>query len=86
MSSFGNNILTLYTLIDGKTLTHAYSNTRVSDNVVDFQNLFRSMLSNYLESHGWIERNFLDLCIDHIEDIYNDKYDFIESSSYKIKE
>ena len=68
------------------TLSYAYSNRQVPASVLEFQNLFRSMLANYIENHEWLERQILELCVNHIDDISNEKFDFLQSSAYKIKE
>lgn len=84
--SFGQSVLMLYTLIEGKTLSYGYTNKPVPTDVVKFQNLFRSMLVNYIENHGLLERQFLNLCVDHIQDISNENYEFLQDDSYKTKE
>lgn len=83
---FGESVLSLFTLVDGKTLSYSYSNREVPNHVREFQMLFRSMLSNYIENHGWVEKQFLILCTDHIQDILNENFDFLQSTSYKIAE
>lgn len=83
--SFGQSVLMLYTLIEGKTLSYGYSNRPIPASVLKFQNLFRSMLVNYIENHSWLEKQFLELCIDHTNDISNENFSFLETSSYKIK-
>lgn len=85
-SSFGQSVLSLYTLIEGKTLSYGYSNRPIPANVLEFQNLFRSMLVSYIENHSWLEKQFLELCVDHIQDISNENFDFIQNSTYKVKE
>ena len=84
--SFGQSVLMLYMLIEGKTLSYGYSNRSIPANVLEFQNLFRSMLVNYIENHGLFENQFLNLCIEHIKDISNENYEFLQNSSYKINE
>jgi hypothetical protein len=83
--TFGQSVLMLYTLIEGKSLSYMLSNQEVPNNVFEFQNLFRTMLINYIENHDWLERQFLDLCLNHINDISNEKFDFLESRSYMIR-
>lgn len=85
-SSFGQLVLSLYTLVEGKTLSYGYSNRQVPANVLEFQNLFRSMLVSYIENHSWLERQFLELCVEHIQDISHENFDFIQNSAYKVKE
>ena len=79
-NSFGQSVLSLYTLIDGKTLSYGYSNREIPNEVRDFQMLFRSKLISYIENHDDSSKHFLDLCIKHIQDIYNEKYDFVKQS------
>lgn len=83
--TFGQYVLMLYTLIEGKSLSYSLANREVPSNVFEFQNLFRDMLVNYIEKHDWLEKQFLDLCLKHINDISNEKFDFLESRSYMIK-
>lgn len=79
-SSFGQSVLSLYTLIDGKTLAYGYSNLEIPNEVRDFQMLFRSKLISYIENHDDSSKHFLDLCMNHMQDIYNEKYDFVKQS------
>ena len=41
-TSFGNSVLSLFTLVDEKTLSYGYSNR---------ETLFRSKLISYIENH-----------------------------------
>lgn len=75
--SFGESILSLYTLVDGKSLSYGYSNREIPNEVRDFQNLFRSKLISYIENHDDSSMHFLNLCVDHIQDISNEKFDFL---------
>lgn len=79
-TSFGDSVLSLFTLVDGKTLSYGYSNCETPSLVRDFQTLFRSKLISYIENHDDSSRHFLDLCIDHIQDILNEKFDFVQQS------
>lgn len=85
-NSFGQFVLSLYTLIEGKILSYGYSNREVPISLREFQNLFRSMLVNYIENHSWLEKQFLELCIEHIQDISDENFDFVQGFSYKAKE
>ena len=79
-ASFGDSVLSLFTLIDGKTLSYCYSNRETPSLLREFQTLFRSKLISYIEDHDDSSRHFLDICIDHIQDILNEKFDFIQKS------
>lgn len=79
-SSFGQSVLSLYTLVDGKTLSYGYSNREIPNEVREFQLLFRSKLISYIENHDESSRIFLDLCIKHIQDIYNENFKFVQKS------
>ena len=79
-ASFGNSVLSLFTLIDGKSLSYCYSNREIPSLLREFQMLFRSKLISYIENSDDSSRRFLDLCIDHIQDILNEKFDFIQKS------
>jgi hypothetical protein len=76
----------LYMLIEGRTLSYGYSNIPIPASVLEFQNLFRSMLVSYIENHSLLERQFLELCVEHIQDISNENFDFMQNSAYKVKE
>lgn len=78
--SFSELVLSLYTLTDGKTLSYGYSNCEMPSQLRDFQSLFRSMLISYIENHDDSSKRFLDLCVNHIQDILNEKFDFIQKS------
>lgn len=84
--SFGESVLSLFTLVDGKTLSYSYSNREVPNHLREFQTLFRSMLSNYIENHGCAEKKFLILCTEHINDIVNENFDFLQQTRCKIME
>ena len=77
-TSFGNSVLSLFTLIDGKSLSYCYSNREIPSLLREFQTLFRSKLISYIEDHDDSSKCFLDLCIDHIQDILNEKFDFVQ--------
>ena len=79
-TSFGDSVLSLFTLIDGKTLSYCYSNRETPSLLREFQTLFRSKLISYIEDHDDSSRHFLDICIGHIQDILNEKFDFIQKS------
>lgn len=85
-NSFGQFILSLYTLIEGKALSYGYSNREVPNEVREFQSLFRSKLVSYIENHDMPSRQFLDLCIEHIQDILDESFDFVQCLDYKAKE
>ena len=82
-ASFGESVLSLFTLVDGKTLSYGYSNCEMPSLVRDFQTLFRSKLISYIESHDESSRHFLELCVDNMQDILNEKFDFIQQSECK---
>lgn len=84
--SFGQSVLSLYTIIDGSSLSYAYSNREIPNEVREFQTLFRSMLVNYIDNRDDSSKRFLDLCVDHIQDILNKNFDFLQLESYKIDE
>ena len=52
----------------------------MSSSLRDFQMLFRSTLISYIENHDNKSKQFLDLCVDHIQDILNDNFDFLQSN------
>jgi hypothetical protein len=81
--TFGELVLSLYTIIDGKSLSYGYSNSEMPDEVRDFQILFRSKLISYIENHDDNSKRFLDLCVDHIQDISNEKFDFLSNIDSK---
>lgn len=75
--SFGESVLALYTLIDGKTLSYGYSNHEIPSHLRDFQILFRSKLIGYIENYDKSSRRFLELCVNHIQDISDENFDFL---------
>ena len=77
-ASFGNSVLSLFTLIDGKSLSYCYSNREIPSLLREFQMLFRSKLISYIENHDDSSKNFLDLCINHVQDILNENFDFVQ--------
>lgn len=83
-ASFGNSVLSLFTLIDGKSLSYCYSNREIPSLLIEFQMLFRSKLISYIKNHDDSSRRFLDLCIDHIQDILNEMFDFVAYIKHNI--
>ena len=79
-TSFGDSVLSLFTLVDGKALSYCYLNRETPSLVRDFQILFRSKLISYIENHDDASKNFLDLCINHVQDILNESFDFVQQS------
>lgn len=73
-NSFGNLILSLYTIIEGKTLSYGYSNHEMPSSLRGFQMLFRSTLISYIENHDNKSKRFLNLCVEHTQDILNDSF------------
>lgn len=80
---FGESVLSLFTLVDGKTLSYCYSNRETHYLVRDFQILFRTKIISYIENHDDASKNFIDLCINHVQDILNENFDFVQQSEYK---
>ena len=77
-ASFGYSVLSLFTLVDGKTLSYCYSNRETPSLLREFQTLFRSKLISYIENHDDASKSFLDLCINHVQDILNENFDFVQ--------
>lgn len=71
-------------LVDGKTLSHCYSNRETPSLVRDFQILFRTKLISYIENHDDASKNFIYLCINHVQYILNESFDFVQQSKYKM--
>lgn len=69
--SFWESVLSLFTLVDGKTLSYGYSNRETP-----------SLLS-YIENHDDSSRHFLELCVDRMQDILNEKFGFLQQSECK---
>ena len=84
-SSFGQSVLSLYTLVDWMNLSYGYSNREIPNEVRDFQTLSRSKLVRYIENNDDLSKYFLDLCIEHVQDICNDNFEFIQQLGYKEK-
>lgn len=79
-NSFGNRILSLYTMIEGKILSYSYSNREIPTSFQNFQMLFRQNLISYIENHDDKSKQFLDLCVDHTQDILYDNFDFLQNN------
>ena len=75
-SSFGQSVLSLYTLVDWMNLSYGYSNREIPNEVRDFQTLFRSKLVRS-ENNDDLSKYFLDIC--------NDNFEFIQQLGYKEK-
>lgn len=82
--SFGELILTIYTLVDGKSLSYGYSNQAMPDKTRRFQTLFRSKLASYIDNHNEKDREFLSMCVEHINDINNEEFSFLEKLKIKV--
>lgn len=79
-NSFGHLILSLYTIIEGKVLSYSYSNREIPTSFQNFQMLFRQNLISYIENHDDKSKQFLDLCVDHTQDILYDNFDFLQNN------
>lgn len=80
-NSFGNRVLSLYTtIVEGKVLSYAYSNREIPTSIQNFQTLFRQNLISYIENHDDKSKQFLDLCVDHTQDILYDNFDFLQNN------
>lgn len=82
--SFGELVLTIYTLVDGKSLSYGYSNKVMPDKTRRFQTLFRSKLASYIDSYSEKDREFLSLCIEHVNDINNEDFSFLDILKIKV--
>ena len=77
-STFGNTVLTLFQIIDGNTLSYGYSNMPMSEDLRQLQIKFRNSLVNYLDTQDSESKQFLELCVNHIEDITNENLEFLK--------
>lgn len=77
-STFGNIVLTLFQIIDGSTLSYGYSNMPMSEDLRQLQIKFRNSLVNYLDKQDSESKQFLELCVNHIEDITNENLEFLK--------
>lgn len=77
-STFGNIVLTLFQIIDGSTLSYGYSNMPMSDDLRQLQIKFRNSLVSYLDNQDSESKQFLELCVNHIEDITNENLGFLK--------
>jgi hypothetical protein len=77
-STFGNTVLTLFQIIDGSTLSYGYSNMPMSEDLRQLQIKFRNSLVSYLDNQDSKSKQFLELCVNHIEDITNENLEFLK--------
>ncbi len=77
-STFGNIVLTLFQIIDGSTLSYGYSNIPMSEDLRQLQIKFRNSLVSYLDNQDSKSKQFLELCVNHIEDITNENLEFLK--------
>lgn len=77
-STFGNIVLTLFQIIDGSTLSYGYSNMPMSEDLRQLQIKFRNSLVSYLDKQDSESKQFLELCVNHIEDITNENLEFLK--------
>lgn len=77
-STFGNIVLTLFQIIDGSTLSYGYSNMPMSEDLRQLQIKFRNSLVSYLDNQDSKSKQFLELCVNHIEDITNENLEFLK--------
>ena len=82
-STFGNIVLTLFQIIDGSTLSYGYSNMPMSEDLRQLQIKFRNSLVNYLDKQDSESKQFLELCVNHIEDIINENLGFLKQDNQK---
>lgn len=73
--TFGNMILSVNQIVDGKTLSYGYSNRQISEKLRKFQTEFHLRFSRWLTvmSNNQEDENndlaFLNLCIENMENI-----------------
>lgn len=88
-TTFGNLLLALNQIIDGKTLSYAYCNRTMPDKLRTLQTEFRfrfskllTSMSNYLDdkdyfsSSDYYDYNFLKQCITNMENISKENLDW----------
>lgn len=76
MDTFGNMILNLWQIVDGKTLSYGYSNNFIPEKLRQFQIEFRYHLVNYINSQSIVSKQFLDLCIENMQNISQEDLSF----------
>lgn len=87
--TFGNLLLSVNQIIDGKTLAYAYCNREMPDKMRTLQTEFRfrlskllTSMSNYLDdkdsfsSSDMYDYNFLKACITNMENISKESLDW----------
>lgn len=80
MDTFGNMILNLWQIVDGKTLSYGYSNNSIPEKLRQFQIEFRYHLVNYINSQNIVSKQFLDLCIENMQNISREDLSFYTPS------
>lgn len=77
IDSFGSKCIQIFQLVDGKTLSCAYSNKEVSENFKKFQTEYFVNLSQYINNCDNKSKLFLEKCIDNIQLIVNEDLSFL---------
>lgn len=88
-STFGNLLLSVNQILDGKTLAYAYCNREIPDKMRSLQTEFRfrfskllTSMSTYLDGEDSIsssdmyDYNFLKVCITNMENISKENLDW----------
>lgn len=76
-NTFGHQALSVNTMIEGKVLSAGFMNRDTSATLRFLNAVYRGFLVKYLDSRDQDAKLFLDLCIEHIEDISHDRYEFL---------
>jgi hypothetical protein len=77
--SFGSKCLQVFQLVDGKTLSCAYSNKEMPESFKKFQNEYYVNLSYYINKHDNKSKLFLEKCINNLQFIINEDLSFLDS-------
>lgn len=78
--SFGYKCLQVFQLVDGKTLSYAYSNKATPESFKKFQIEYYANLSQYINKHDNKSKLFLEKCIDNLQFIANEDLSFLYQS------
>ena len=76
--SFGDIVLSIYSYLNGRLLSYAFSNTQTTDKWNKFKLQFDETLAKHIEHPNETTLKFLHLCVDNYENIIQDKLSFLE--------
>lgn len=80
-TDFGTSVLNTYSILESKILGSGLTNNILSDDIRELHAKFTKNLIDYLNTNNKESRAFLELCINNIQNIFENNFEFLKSNS-----